>query len=169
MEFFILVAVIILFAIFFIWLFTPNKENQVQADNRPRYEVAPLSHITYLMGHPDLDNPGICDIAIKIPNLHLLDSTGTTVATIPTKNIRGINLADRSTIEHHANITKVALFGVLGLLAKDQIKRSLFYMIIDWNDGQFDHQTFFSFSGFYASKHANLARNTLIRTLRETN
>ena len=76
--------------------------------------------------------------------------------------VTDITFEDASTLESKVTLGRVLLVGVFALAWKKQKKNGLAFVVIEWNDGKFDHATTFSFEGKNAAQQANRFRNELI-------
>jgi len=84
------------------------------------------------------------------------------LARISNDSITNIVIEDSSTIEKRVSFGRVFLVGIFALAWQKKKKNELAYLIIEWNDGRFDHETMFQFEGKDAMTKANTARNKLI-------
>ena len=124
----------------------------------------------YIAGHPKLDN------AIQFTAIALNKETFTiytypfgnkraipkVVAEIATNLIKNIIIEDSSTIEKRVTVGRLLALGVFAFAAKKKTVNELAYLTIQWNDGKYDHDTYFEFEGKGAMQKANSARNHLI-------
>jgi hypothetical protein len=123
---------------------------------------------TYVGGHPDADIT-LSDMQIyKEKNMirfyqgNLLISTPTLKFSIDADKIINIEIEDATSIEKRLTVGRLLLVGVFAFAWKKKEKNELSFVVIDWNDGRFDHSTTFSFEGQNAMQKANIARNNLI-------
>jgi len=86
--------------------------------------------------------------------------------SIKKEAITNISLEDASTMESRISLGRVLLVGVFALAWRKKKKNELAFVVIDWNDGKFDHSTTFSFEGENATQEANRFRNDLISMFR---
>ena len=77
---------------------------------------------------------------------------------IPTSFITSINVEDGSSIEKRVTLGRVLLVGVFALAWKKNKKNSLALLVIGWNDGKFDQETIFQYTGDDAISKANNAK-----------
>ena len=125
----------------------------------------------YTIGHPDLDKTeAITEVFIKdgLLNIFTTDKNGKTVlkANIPCSNIKNVIIEDASTMKHRVTVGRLLTIGVFAFAAKKNKKREMSYLIIEWSDGRFDHETIFEFSGAGAIEDGNTARNKIIKQIR---
>lgn len=132
-----------------------------------------VSFSKYLFGHPDIDNS--VENIIYLPNskdndLHLFSNEAgffKKEGTIPVMQIKNVSVEDASTIEKRVTVGRFLVMGVFAFFAKKDIKNELSYLIIEWNDGKFDHETIFEFQGKDAASRSHGAKNTIIRLMRK--
>lgn len=122
---------------------------------------------SYVGGHPKIDNlVKTSSIYKKGSNLIITDTRliyPEYKGEIPIDKIKSILLEDSSTIENKITLGRVLLVGIFALAWRKKKKNELAFVTIDWNDGNFDHSTIFSFEGKDAMQTANTTRNRLIR------
>lgn len=82
--------------------------------------------------------------------------------SIEHKSIKSIDIEDATTMENKVTLGRVLLVGVFALAWRKKKKNEIAFVVINWNDGRFDHATTFSFDGKDAMQLANTARNNLI-------
>lgn len=122
---------------------------------------------TYIGGHPQLDN-NVKNVFLLPKNneLHLVDEFTKILTMISSKDIRDILIEDQTTIEKRISGGRLLTVGLLAFAWQKKEKKELSYLTVDWNDGRFNHQTIFEFSGFDSMTRANKARNAIIRFAR---
>ena len=59
------------------------------------------------------------------------------------------------------------LVGPLAFAWKKKEKKECAYIIIQWNDGRFNHETLFEFTGTGSIQSANTGRNNLINSIKK--
>jgi hypothetical protein len=123
----------------------------------------------YISGHPKISKPFCARGYLKDEELLIfswvngrLASMGDPVGQIQSSVIKNIVIEDSSTIERRVSFGRVLLVGIFALAWKKRKKNELAYLVIEWNDGRFDHETMFQFEGKDAMTQANTARNKLI-------
>lgn len=77
-------------------------------------------------------------------------------------SIRNITIEDASTIEKRVTLGRLVLVGVFALAWRKKEKNEVAFVVIEWNDGRFDHNTTFIHEGTNAMMVANKTRNMLI-------
>jgi hypothetical protein len=124
----------------------------------------------YLTGHPDLDNAvNVVCVFPKDDNLDLFDSSTlkmVNVATIKKESVKNVLVEDQTTIEKRVTVARLLLTGIFAFALKKKQVNELAYLILEWGDGRFNHETIFEFEGRNAITRANTARNQLIKVLR---
>lgn len=126
----------------------------------------------YVGGHPDLDEEFVGYLYKRDEEFVLLQHGITTLvtkfrSTIPIKAIKNILVDDRSSIEKKVTFGRVFLVGVFALAWTKDKKNEIAFLTIEWNDGKFDHSTVFAFHNANSMTHANTARNTLIKLIKQ--
>lgn len=122
----------------------------------------------YIGGHPEIDKPQpSASLYPKDDKLLIFNNVSGTkeIASIPKKSIKNIVLEDQTTIEKRVGLIRMLAAGILAFAMMKTEKNELAYLVIEWNDGRFDHETAFEFSGEGALTRANEARNKLIRNI----
>ena len=127
---------------------------------------------SYAGGHPDVDNNFNSvayvfeDENLKFYTMPISYEMPTFKFSIKKDDMKNISLEDASTIENRVTLGRVLLVGVFALAWRKKKKNELAFVVIDWNDGKFDHSTTFSFEGTDAAQQANAFRNALISLCR---
>ncbi len=108
---------------------------------------------SYVSGHPNINNTmPMISIYAKKGNLEIFVpnfiSTPKRIADIEIKLIKDVTTSDRS--PHRVNKQK-----------------KLAYVIIKWHDGTFPHKTTFEIAGSNALEKANIARNQILKIIKE--
>lgn len=123
----------------------------------------------YVGGHPDFDKE-IMRVSVKDSPDVLLFYDQISQFSMPyhrfdiSKNqIKGISIEDASSIEKKLTVGRLFLVGVFAFAWKKKKKNELAFVVIDWNDGKFDHSTTFAIEGKDAFRQANSVRNQLIK------
>lgn len=123
---------------------------------------------TYVGGHPDVNETiHYMQIYQEGKTIRFYSSMSATFApvlkfSIDADSIKNIQIEDSSSIEKRLTVGRLMLVGVFAFAWKKKEKKELVFVVIDWNDGRFDHATTFSFEGANAMQSANTARNNLI-------
>jgi hypothetical protein len=127
----------------------------------------------YLSGHPDIDNShsGVSALFENgklalwlIPDFTKFESFNPTqLGYISTDSINNIVVEDKTTIEKRVTVGRLLLTGVFALAWKKKRVDEAAYVVIEWNDGRFDHETVFEFTGKGSMQEANAARNKIIK------
>lgn len=126
----------------------------------------------YVGGHPDYDkeimgvsvrqdNDDLCFYEQRYPTAmpyHRFD--------IKKDSVKSIDIEDASTIENKITVGRIFLVGLFALGWRKKKKNELAFVVINWNDGRFDHSTTFVCEGKNAMQKANAARNHLIKSVR---
>lgn len=130
----------------------------------------------YVMGHPDVDNAiEATFIAKKETDLEIVKAVKIqyqptynyfSKAIIPIVGIKNVLLEDASSIEKRVTFQRMLLVGIFAFAWKQKKVNEVSYVIIEWNDGKFDHETLFQFEGKGAVVKGNTLRNSLIRFVR---
>lgn len=121
-------------------------------------------------GHPDIDGAIRAAVATKDKQL-LIFAIGDqpvqpAIAKIPMEFIKNINVEDASTVKNRVTVGRLLAVGVFAFAwTKKEVKETS-YLVIEWNDGRFDHETVFEFVGKDAVNSSNQRRNKLIRALK---
>lgn len=130
-----------------------------------------LSSGTYVSGHPKIDT------SLKNTKL-LLDWNEVKIFTvepggfsqkgsIQKDSIKNVVIEDASTIQNRVTIGRLLLTGVFAFAWKKKTKQECAYLIIEWNQSQFNNETIFEFEGVGSIQRANTLRNKFINYLSE--
>jgi hypothetical protein len=125
----------------------------------------------YIAGHPDLDAPiHPCCIYSKNGTLFLFEDkpldNPILRAEINLLQIKNISVEDKSTMEKKVTLGRFLAVGLFALAWQKDTKNEMAFVLIDWSDGQFDHETLFEYSTKNAMELANTARNMLMRCVK---
>lgn len=127
---------------------------------------------SYIGGHPDKDQAiAFCYGLQDYNNIIFYDWTNKGEIpqkqfVIPVDAIKNVTIEDLSTIENRVALGRILLVGVFALAWKKKDKKEISFLIIDWNDGKFDHNTTFTFEGEKALENSNICRNKIIKISR---
>ncbi len=168
-------AIIIIGILLFILI---NKQNNIKKNNEmlANSGFSPILKIDagkYIAGHPRIDNSlKFTAIFPKNNCLYIFEYTDAQFlkrpierATIQFTSIKNIAIEDASTIEKRLTVGRLLAFGVFAFALKKKQKNELAYLTIEWDDGMFNHETYFEFEGKEAMQKANTARNKLLRII----
>lgn len=117
-------------------------------------------------GHPDIDNE------IKNTNLVANDEAiaicdlFSKKGAIDKNQIKDVKFEDATTFGKRVSIGRVLLVGIFALAWRKKSKNENSYVVVEWNDGRFDHSTSFLFEGKGSATKANTCRNWLIKNIR---
>ena len=88
------------------------------------------------------------------------------LADINTAAITGIEVEDKTTIQSRLQLRKgMFLDSTPYVLEQKNTTLERVWLVIEWNDGRFEHDTIFEFSGSGAVVRANTLRNQLFKTI----
>lgn len=174
----IFLVLVVLFLVLAIWGDDAQKKNEPRIkgllDAMGISTADVLFKSKYVSGHPDMDTSGI-DISFLIKDNSiglyfipsgLMMSDPIKHGSIPVASIKNIIAEDKTTVEKRVTVGRLLMTGVFALAWKKKKVTEAAYLIIEWNDGRFDHETIFEFSGAGAMQAANTARNALIKATR---
>ena len=172
---FLIFLIIIVVIIFFVVKTSKRNKLIKQEFLLQGYDIEHIIYTSnYISGHPDIDKGGKSFLIKKGDEIKIYfgfitqdkNKTFTTKpefkASIPIANIKNVLAEDKSTIQSRLSYTKIA-FGI-GLNEKHKTERA--FLVIEWNDGKFDHETVFDFEDKNAMQKANIGRNQLIKIIR---
>lgn len=151
------------------------RNNQSVQNKRFKEEgLDPLKFLfagKYLSGHPTIDKPLInCYVYPKkdVVKIYMLDTrTGRKgfIANIDSDKIKNILIEDETTISSRVGLKRLVALGIFAFALKKKQKTELAYIVIEWNDGRFDHETVFEFEGADSVLRANTFRNQVIKSI----
>jgi len=123
----------------------------------------------YVGGHPD-QNEEILRMTVRDDgeDLDFYDHFGQVGMpkykfAIPKSYIKDITVEDATTIEKKVTLGRIILVGVFALAWRKKKKNEVAFVVINWNDGRFNHSTTFVQEGQNAMQEANTIRNHLIK------
>ncbi len=90
------------------------------------------------------------------------------LGSIPLDKIQEVTFEDRSTFESRVTAARLFLVGPLAFAWKKKEKMESAYVIINWNDGEYNSKTYFEFSGSNVIGSANTARNKINKAIRDS-
>jgi hypothetical protein len=127
---------------------------------------------SYVGGHPDVDDM-VPMISYRIDGDNIIFYEHNDVYfpekrfVINKNSIKNITGEDASSMEKRVSLGRMLFVGVFAFAWRKKEKKELAFVVIDWNDGRFDHSTTFNFEGIEnAMTRANTMRNNLIRAVR---
>jgi len=121
----------------------------------------------YIAGHPEIDSTNIFTSIIPKDNfLYIFEDKiiemPKKIGRINCNQIKKIVIEDKSTIEKRVTMGRILLTGIFALAWKKIDKNEKSFLIIEWVDERFEHETIFEFNGESSLQEANTARNKLI-------
>ena len=124
----------------------------------------------YVSGHIDIDksipHTEIAVIENKLAIYNNNNNIPIFIASIPTDAIKNIIIEDASTMERRVTAGRMLLVGIFAFGLKKKKKDEMSYLIIEWSDGRFEHNTIFEFVKTGAIQKSNEARNKLMKKIR---
>lgn len=178
---FIIAVLIILFVCFVILVLRTEKKDKeraakVTSERKMSLEKFKESKAAYVGGHPDADDY-FKDVAFY-EHEDMVEFYAVVCGygydgkppkfKIDKKAVKNITLENATTMEKKVTLGRVLLAGVFALAWQKKKKNELAFVVIEWNDGQFDHETTFSFEEKDAVQEANRFRNDLIAAFRKS-
>ncbi len=127
----------------------------------------------YFAGHPSInDSQGITVIFMKNGSFEIWCYPSNNISIVPVKKgeisidlIKNIVIEDKSLIERRVTILRLLMVGIFAFGWKKKRKDEIAYLVIEWTDNRFSHETIFEFEGKEAFQKANVARNELIKKI----
>ena len=170
MEIFLVVFVVIIIMSILIAI-SNNSVRKTQLKSLNITELDLIQCGKYTAGHPDIDKPiNFAEVLCKDNELLIYGSSDRSrpvlSARIPIEKIKNIILEDASTVQKRVTVTRLLSTGLFAFALKKKEKTETAYIIIEWNDGKFDHETIFEFSNLGAVQKANETRNKLVKLCR---
>jgi hypothetical protein len=170
--FLIIIIAIILFFVVLI-AYGKNKEkknNEILTEQGYSVDKKIVSG-KYLAGHPEIDNPVNSTTLFFIDKKLVIMQTEVfeepkKLAEIYFDKISNITIEDKTTIEKRVTVTRLLLTGIFAFALKKNKKTEVAYLVIDWNDDKFNHETIFEYTNKEAMQSANTARNALIKLVK---
>ncbi|MEI6143739.1 MAG: hypothetical protein WCP85_30955 [Mariniphaga sp.] len=145
------------------------KENEQSLKSKGFDLSAKIVTGKYVGGHPKIDN--VLESTIIFPKDEYLQimaypsgitSMPVTKGIISIEKIKNITIEDNTSLEKRITAGRLLLVGVFALAWKKKKKNESAFLIIEWQDGKFGHETTFEFEGKGSMQNANTARNKLI-------
>ncbi len=127
----------------------------------------------YFAGHPMIsDSQGITVIFMKNENFEIWCYPYNNIYKMPEKKgeisidlIKDIVIEDKSLIERRVTILRLLMVGIFAFGWKKKKKDEIAYLVIEWLDNKFSHESIFEFEGKDAFQKANVARNELVKKI----
>lgn len=167
----ILIIAVILIFILVMYGNKKVKENDETLKEQGYWVDKKILSGKYIAGHPDIDAP-IKETAIYPVDgkLVIMEAEGFKLpekrAEIEFDKITNIAVEDNATIEKRVTVARLLLTGIFAFALRKNKKTEMAYLVVDWNDGKFNHETIFEFTEKGAMQNANTARNALIKMLK---
>jgi hypothetical protein len=125
----------------------------------------------YLGGHPDINEAKPhTSLFYHSGSVHIMEymplKMPIKLAEIPGANVKNVVVEDQSSVERRVTLGRMLLVGIFAFAWKKKKKNEQAYLIFEWSDGRFEHETIFEFEGRDAMVKANTARNGVIKWLR---
>ncbi len=118
----------------------------------------------YVTGHPDMPAPvDEAYVSIESDRAIIFSSKLPEISSIPLASITNVTAEDHSTLSSRVTATRVLLAGPLALFMKKQKKNESHYVVVDWKEGNFKHNTMFEFEGKKAVTESNILRTALLK------
>lgn len=123
--------------------------------------------VEYTGGHPEIDKPSKVRLRAEKKSILIkgmaIGNTGKVIGEISGEKIKNILVENKSTVSRRVTVGRLLLVGVFAFAWKKKKTDNEYYVVVEWNDGRFDHETLFEFEGKGAQKDANEFRNYLIK------
>lgn len=155
-----------------------QSENiKAQNDSFKRSGIDPKNFIEsgkYISGHINIDEPiektflYLQENVLKIYEYEPNSGMKFFKANIDTDKIKGVFMEDETTISSRVGLKRMLAIGLFAFAVKKKKKNELAYLVIEWSDSGFDHETVFEFEGLGSIQKANTLRNKLINHLKNT-
>jgi len=124
----------------------------------------------YSGGHPDIDQPGSGQMATRDGHIIIFSAdqlNPSIIGKIPMMKITNILVEDATTTSKRVSVGRLLAVGVFALAWKKKDVKEECFMVIEWNDGRFAHESIFKFSGDGATTRCNEVRNKLMKRTRD--
>jgi len=159
----------ILFAALLIFMLSRTKQElpETKLENE-RIKVG-----TYIGGHPKIDTEA-SRAALEITSegiiifgnrMHSGIFKVMRCGKIPLGSITGVSCEDHSTLNKRITLGRVLLVGIFALAWKKKEKKEKHYLIIEWREKKFSHETIFMIEGKNSANNCNIARNYIINKI----
>lgn len=162
--------VILLIVVLYFSASSEQKTNEITLQAKGYYSFKSTVTGKYVVGHPELNEPVAKTVVYYTDDtLDIFDSTTLTqskIAEIKKDSVTNILIEDKTTIERRVTVARLLLTGIFAFALKKKQVNELAYLIIEWSDEKFNHETIFEFEGKNSMEEANTARNSLIKVLR---
>jgi hypothetical protein len=167
----IIIAIIVFVGIGIIYGITSSQKRSDALSNLGINKEDLLRAGKYISGHPDIDKPiDDTEFLISDNQLKIFSRDANTVpayvANIQFDKIKNIVVEDESTIRRRVTVVRLLAVGIFAFALKKKKVDKLLYLIFEWNDGRFDHETIFEFTGSVSQGDPNTLRNKIIKAIR---
>lgn len=173
MNFIISLAIVIAYYYYFQKKLS-EKKGMLQTRGIDLFTITSIGK--YIGGHPDLDSQiDKVSIAKKINELVLINDMekfpslvrdNGIILSIPIDKINNVLVEDKSIMSKRVTATRLLLTGIFAFAWKKNTKDEFAYIVIEWNDDRFSHETIFEFSKKGAIEKANATRNKILKLLK---
>lgn len=123
----------------------------------------------YINGHPKLNDPlPVMQLYVK-PDVFEFYQTEigkpySKQGEINKSQVKNISIEDETTISKRVGVKRLLALGILAFAVRKKEINEVVYVVIEWNDGRFDHETVFEFEKTGAMSRANQFRNAMINS-----
>jgi hypothetical protein len=164
--------VFIIIGAFLVLTFIQATSNVNQFEKRYGKKISDLLNSgTYVSGHPRLDKSipetffMLNDNEIKIFKMDKNQAKHVYVDRIKKEYIKNVQMEDSSTIQTRVSVKRLIAVGLFAFAWKKKQKLESAYIVLEWNDEKFDHETIFEFEGSNSINNANTLKNRLLNYL----
>lgn len=169
-DIFLLIIVVIFSGIYSLEYFGLKKINDKLTGNGFDLNTK-IKTGKYVAGHSQIDNNiPFSAIIPKNDSLYifeykkgLLIKTPKEIAIIKKDAIKNISVEDSAMVQKKVTAGRLLAIGVLAFAFQKKTKPA--YLVIEWSDGRFEHETYFEFSDENSIQSANTARNKLLKVI----
>lgn len=126
-----------------------------------------IPNIIYWTGHPDIIEPKYVDVILSSSHIVFVENNNqiyTKLADIKYDQITNIETLDESETKRKVSGLETIAFGyVAANMSAKNVKVPIFYLIIEWNDGKYEHKTSIKFDKQTAVSDSNSLRSLIIK------
>jgi hypothetical protein len=165
--------IIIIVLVFVVGAFFQATSNMNEFEKRYGKKTSDLQFSsTYVSGHPELDNSIketyllFDTYEVKIFKMDKNLAKHVYVNRIQKEQIKNVAMENSTTVQTRVGVKRLLAVGIFAFAWKKKEKLESAYIVVEWNDGQFEHETIFEFEGNNSINQANTLKNKFIAYLK---
>lgn len=126
----------------------------------------------YVCGHPEIDSDispiklSIDKTAIRILNKEQHSDITKILGLIYLDRITNVTVENETTIESRVGVRRLLAIGLFAFAFKKKVRNEIAYLVIEWSDRRFTHETIFELEGRGSLSTFNTIRNKILKEIK---